>query len=302
MELTTTTIEEPASATVGCMVGASGSVEARFGLTDCRPTDSGGNRCGYVVPPWARDAQGRVRVGALMVLADHILGELPYVRRPPGTWSLTSELTLDVIGEISSAELYFAQGRNLTVGANVFVQCTITDAEEKLLAVGTTRCAYVPGGGEDPVADVSGRRAQPAVSTDIDQVLGLDYHHDSDGLHVTLADPGGWVNGFGIMHGGVSACVTELAASAAVARQNSELSTAHVHTSYLRPVVVGAPFVAVARPYHVGRSSAVVEVLGCGGGGQLCTVSTVTARRPGSTQPGRPAQPMNTAPPSTGVR
>lgn len=78
------------SAATWCLIGDPRSVEARFGLQDCKPTDSGGNRCAYVVPSWARDSRGRPRVGALMVLADHILGELPYVHRPPKTWSLTS--------------------------------------------------------------------------------------------------------------------------------------------------------------------------------------------------------------------
>ncbi len=291
MESTTTLIGQPTSATTGCTVGFSGSVEARFGLKNCRSTGSGANRCEYTPPPWARDSHGRVRVGALMVLADHILGELPYVCRPPETWSLTSELTLDIISEMSFSETYFAEGRNISTGTDLFVQCDITDAAGRLMAVGTTRCAYVPGSTDSPAATGSGRRRQPAATADIGQTLGLDYQQHSDGLQATLADPGGWVNGFGIMHGGVSACVTELVAAEAISAHNPDLSTAHVHTSYLRPVGVGAPFVAVARPYHVGRSSAVVEVLGYGGAGQLCTVSTVTARRPGRAHPNQPTSP-----------
>ncbi|QFS90368.1 Thioesterase superfamily protein [Mycobacterium sp. THAF192] len=263
-----------------CMIGDPTSVETRFGLHDCTPTDFGGNRCSYLVPPWARDADGRIRVGALMVLADHILGELPYIRRPPRTWSLTAELTLDVVGDLSDVETLLAEAQTVTGGPEPFVQCRLTDGRRNLLAVGNTRCVYVPATADDPEAEPATDGAGHADATDIDQLLGLSYQTLSDGVQLTLADPGSWINGFGIMHGGVAACVTELAAAAAVGAKNRHLQTAHIHTSYLRPVMSDSPYVAVARPVHVGRSSAVVEVLGSRGSGELCTVSTLTARRP----------------------
>jgi uncharacterized protein (TIGR00369 family) len=214
-----------------------------------------------------------------MVLADHILGELPYRLRPPDTWSLTAELTVDVIADMSDTDVLYAQADVVTTGAGPFVRCSVTDSGGGLVAVGTTRSAYVPATTPGSAERTSARPVRHPGSDDIAEVLGLMIEHLADGVQVTLSDPADWVNGFGIMHGGVSACVSVAAATVAVTAQNPELSTAHVHTSYLRPVVVGAPFVAAARPRHIGRSSAVVEVLGHAGDGQLCTVSTVTARR-----------------------
>ncbi|MCP3810823.1 hotdog fold thioesterase [Mycobacteriaceae bacterium Msp059] len=268
---------QTAAGAAWCMIEDSRTVESRFGLRDCSPTDAGGNRCAFVAPAWARDPQGRPRVGALAVLADHILGELPYMRRPPRTWSLTAELSLDVIGDLPSTDVLFAEAVDVTGGPDAFLQCRITTAAGRLVAVGTARTAYVAATGEDPVADAAA--APSAVHDDFDAsaMLGLQHHDLTDGVEIALLDPGNWVNGFGILHGGVSACVSELAAAEAVRARNPTLSTAHVHTSYLRPVVADAPFVATARLHHVGRSSAVVEVLGRGGRGELCAVATVTA-------------------------
>ncbi len=266
------------AARTGCMVEERTSVEARFGLRNCHRT-AGGNRCTFRVPPWALDRSGRPRVGALMVLADHILGELPYLNRAPGTWTLTGELTLDIINAVPPDGELVAEAHIVLRGAETFVECHITDRTGAIVAAGTTRSVTVAAAAADPVAGTIARGYPPTETGDIDRVLGLGYRQSGDVLHVTMADPGGWVNGFGIMHGGVSACVTEVAAAEYISARNPDLHTAHVHTTYLRPVVVGSPYIATARSYHVGRSSAVVEVLGFGGRGELCTVSTVTARR-----------------------
>lgn len=203
------------------------------------------------------------------------------MRRPPDTWSLTAELTLDVIGELPVGGRLFAEAVEVVQGSEAFVQCRITTGAGDLVAVGTTRTVFFAATAQDPVVVTEAASSVGTGAISIEAVLGIDVHHLAEGVQISLADPGNWVNGFGIMHGGgVSACVTELAAAAAVGARNPALATAHVHTNYLRPVVADAPFVAVARLHHIGRSSAVVEVSGGRGGrgGELCTVSTVTAR------------------------
>ncbi len=254
------------------------SVESRFGLRDCAPRVSGGNRCAFDPPAWARDAQGRPVLGALMVLADHILGELPNMYRPQRTWSLTAELTLDVVGELPANDVLYAEAIDISQGSEWFVQCRIMTASGNVVAVGNSRMVYVPAAG----AELMEASAQPSSAIEaaaIASALGLEYHDLADGAQVSVPDPQNWMNGFGIMHGGVSACVTELVASAAISACNPDLSTVRVHTNYLRPVAADRPFVAEARLQHAGRSSAVVEVRGRGGSGELCTLSTVTARR-----------------------
>lgn len=213
-----------------------------------------------------------------MLLADHILGELPYMRRPPRTWSLTAELTVDIIRDLGDVDHVNASAREITVGPESFVQCDITGPDGALLAVGSTRCVYVRATADDPEPDPTvGNFAHN--SSNIHAVLGLSATSLEYGEQLSLATPADWVNGFGIMHGGVSACVNELAAAEVLRSRNADLNIGQVRTSYLRPVVVGAPYRAVARAYHVGKSSAVVEILGYAGEGDLCTVPTVTARR-----------------------
>ncbi len=232
----------------------------------------------HKVPAWGLDACGRPRVAVLMVLADHIMTELPYMRRPDQTWALTSELTLDVIGDLPKVDSLVAEAVDITRGDEAFVQCRITDTAGTLVAVGTARAVFVAATAEKPIDNVLPQPPIDQDPVDIEGALELDYRSLDDGVEVSLAEPGSWVNVFGIMHGGVAACVTELAASAAIGERNPDLATGSVHTSFLRPVLGGSPFVALARPYRVGRSSAVVEVLGRGVDGALCTVSMVTAR------------------------
>ncbi|MCF6388698.1 hypothetical protein L2K20_17095 [Mycobacterium sp. MBM] len=232
-------------------------------------------------------------MGALMVLADHILGELPYRNRPPKTWTLTGELTIDIVSAVPLDGELFAEARTVARRSETFVECRITDRTGDIVASGTTRSVTTAAITADPPAATAAPPDARPEAGDIDCVLGLSYRQSGDLLQVVLADPDGWVNGFGIMHGGVSACVTELAGAEYVGARNPDLHTAHVHTTYLRPVVVGSPYVATVRPYLIGRSSAVVEVLGHGGSGELCTVSTVTARRLGfADRVSTPATPM----------
>ncbi len=264
-----------------CTIDDPGSVEARFGLRDCAPTASG-NRCAYVVPSWACDAQGgRPLAGALMVLADHILGELPYVRRPPDTWSLTAELTLDVIGELPVGGRLFAEAVEVVQGSEAFVQCRITTGAGDLVAVGTTRTVFFAATAQDPVVVTEAASSVGTGAISIEAVLGIDVHHLAEGVQISLADPGNWVNGFGIMHGGgVSACVTELAAAAAVGARNPRSGNG-TRTHQLLTARRGRCTLRRSRPTPPHRT-VFGGGRGVGGarrsGGELCTVSTVTAR------------------------
>lgn len=273
---------EPATY-VPCPIGDPAFVETRFGVLDCGVTPNGAARCSQAVPPWARDARGRAMAGPLMVLADHVLGELPYVRRPAGTWSLTTELTLDVVGDLTHVTTLAAEARDVAPGGDTFVTCRIVDDAGAVVAVGSTRCTYSSATTSEP-APAPLPITTFADATDIDAFLGLSRRTEAGETRVTLAEPGSWANDYGILHGGVSACVSALAAEQAIGNPGTDLVTTRVHTTYLRPVPAGAPFVAIARPSHVGRSVAVVEVIGHGGAGQPCTVSTVTARRTGTRQ------------------
>ena len=263
-----------------CVAGEPDSVEARFGLRGCGPAPAG-NRCTFVAPAWTYDPAGRVRVGALMVVADHILGELSYRRRATGNWSLTTELTLDMLATTDRCSTLDASATEITAepGAN-FARCELTDSSNRVVAVGTTRTVSVPGTETNPDVRPKVHTPEHLPESTIEDVLGLTYPLGGHGGEVCLTEPGQWANAFGIMHGGVAACVGELAASRLFSEHNPRLSTAQMHTCFLRPAPLGTPYVATARAYHIGRGFAVAEVLGHSGD-RLCTVSTVTARYAG---------------------
>jgi uncharacterized protein (TIGR00369 family) len=215
-----------------------------------------------------------------MVFADHVLGELAFMRRPPHCWALTSELTLDIVRDVEPDDVLCGRATAVGGGAHTgFAQCHITDHLGQLVAVGTTRTVYVRQTDSAPPPLANPAAVSDISAETIEDLLGLEHTATADGAHVTMKEPGGWVNGYGILHGGVAACIAEVAARRVVTDRNPQLSIAQLHTSYVRPGRTGASFTASARAYHVGKGFAVVEVVGLDGSGELCTVSTVTARR-----------------------
>ena len=262
-----------------CLTADPKSVEARFGLGDCHPDGPGGSRCSFRWPAWARDASGKRALGVLMVLADRILGELPHARRAPNQWSLTTELTVDVIGPAEPPDDLSAGA--VLLGAQTgdgFARCEMTDRAGSVVVVGTSRLVYVAADLATSNVDGTAGGQIDVTGSTIDEALGLEQASGTEGLHVTMSDPGSWVNDFGILHGGVAACLAEIAASRLVAESNPRLSTAQVHTTYLRPGPPSVPYTASAEAVHVGRRFAVVRVAGRSAGGELCNMSTVTAR------------------------
>ena len=262
-----------------CLVADATSVEARFGVRRCQPTESG-NCCAYTVPDWARDTHGHLRSGALMVLADHILGELPYKARGPSSWSLTTELTLDIIGDTAHASELHARATQIPSAADKgFVQCVVTDTDERVVAVGNTRTVYVPAAAGAVAIGVAPSIGRRDPGDTLESVLGVISTETNHGVELTMRDPGAWVNDFGILHGGVAACLSEMAASQLFSRHGRALTVSRMHCTYLRPATPTTPFVVSARAHHVGKGFAVAEVVGRAGDGPPCTVMTVTARR-----------------------
>ncbi|MCV7301690.1 hypothetical protein H7J93_18880 [Mycobacterium barrassiae] len=125
---------------VPCAVADPGSVEARFGARNCRP---GG--CDFDPAPWVLDEHNRIPAGALMVLADHILGEPAFMVRPAGWWTLTTEVTLDIVGDLPARGALSGEARLVRHEHHAaFAECAITDATGKVQAVGTAQHAPSP--------------------------------------------------------------------------------------------------------------------------------------------------------------
>jgi uncharacterized protein (TIGR00369 family) len=193
---------------------------------------------------------------------------------------LTTELTLDLMGEVTpGAVLNASASLTRLEQRGGFAQGTFDAADGTTVALGTTRTVYVP---TKPPATHQGTVNSVAMgetsASTLEEHLGVACATTAAGAHVQMADPSRWTNGFGILHGGIWACLAEMAASLAIQDKNTALSTARLHTTYLRPGPPGAAVTVSARTYHIGGRLAVTEVLGHTADGTLCTVSTVTAR------------------------
>lgn len=259
-----------------CAVADPGSVEARFGARNCRP---GG--CEFAPAPWVLDEHNRIPAGALMVLADHILGELSFRARPAGWWTLSTEVTLDIIGDLPTRGELTGEARLVRHERHAaFSECAITDAAGKVQAVGSARTITMAPNAQLDGTDVVWHPID-AQSGALDDVLGLQYSATGDSVQVTMPDTTGWVNDFGVLHGGLWACLSDRAATTLIAQRSPALTTARIHTAFLRSGIPGAPVSVTARAHHVGKNFAVVEMSGYSAGTQLCAVTTLTARRVG---------------------
>jgi uncharacterized protein (TIGR00369 family) len=266
--------------TLSCAATEPRSVETRFGVVNCRP-DTRGSHCQYRVPEWAVGADGRLRAGALAVAVDHILGEVSFLRCPRGYWPLTTELTLDFVGgAFPPASVLQLDGWPLRLESQSgLIQGTANFGTASPVVVATSRTANVrvrPA--PEPADPVIGTVEAENPKATLEDRLGITYGASQQGMTARLDNPGLWTNEFGILHGGVWACLSEAVASRAVASTTCELSTSHLRTSYLRPGLPANGVNVTATVEHTGRRFSVVSVRGHADDGTLCTVSSVTYR------------------------
>lgn len=131
-----------------CEVDDRASVEARFGLSECK-AHGPGRRCDVLIGSWALDSDGTTRPGALATALDHVLGEALCIYRPDGWWSTTSELTIDFLAPLDR------QGRlqAMAVPSQVehrggYAQGRIVDEHGTVVAVGSTWAHHLPPRGD----------------------------------------------------------------------------------------------------------------------------------------------------------
>src|ERR1700739_2871224 len=88
-------------------------------------------------------------------------------------------------------------------------------------------------------------------------------------------------NDIDIVHGGVAAAGLELAASAAMNRDQTDglLQTASLRVNFLRPFFAGADSRYIGTPLRVGRNTAVADAQAIGDDGKVAITARVTAYR-----------------------
>lgn len=223
---------------------------------------------------WGAGPDGRTAVGALGVFADEVLGYALMASLPQGAWSISTEIWLDVVGDLPGvgASLTghavplqpgaFSRGELRDAAGRVVVECRqrgrraeapVSGQLESMVAVGPVRSQ----GGADGLATLLGMRDEG--DTQLVEV------------HATLANPRK------MLHGGVSLACSEVAATRSRLRSGCLLPTSSIHIVHTRGVPVGDTVVFHAETRHAGRTLWVTEVVGTVGG-RVCTVATVTAQ------------------------
>lgn len=79
------------------------------------------------------------------------------------------------------------------------------------------------------------------------------------------------------MHGGVTLCLADLTAVAALEEHVGPMARASIHVVYVRPIPMGTAMRFTATVEHAGRTFAVARVEARSADDRLCAAATITA-------------------------
>ena len=227
--------------------------------------EDGVSRGSMPVGPWL-PVHGRTPAGAVAVLVDDLLGYAIIADLPAGRWSVSAEITLDVLRPLPTSGLLFADARLVQSDAlGGFATGTVTAEDGSLLALCSQRGRFVHAP-EDLVEE--GAWGGPPRDGDLERLLAV-----RDGVPMPTSDV--LANEGGSLHGGVSMFASDLVAGALA----PGLVTASLHITYTRAVPIGADVTWRAAVRHPGRSLTVVDVDGVVDG-RTCTTARVVLHPP----------------------
>jgi len=246
------------------------------------------------VGPWLNGPSGRPLAGALGVLIDTVGGYAMHLGRPPGGWSVSAEITLDLLRPLP------ADGSVLVAEASVrhadpvggFASASVTDGSGRLLAVCTQHGRWVPGppaAGNGTSPSSPPPHAPPASgvppTAGLAEYLGGQARAAAGGALLELTVTPELTNPLGSMHGGVTLCACDLVAQAAIEAAGRPPRTASIHVAYVRPMPLGTTLRFTAQVTHLGRAFGVVRVTAINADGKPCAIATVTTGPPVTARP-----------------
>lgn len=235
--------------------------------------DDGIVSCSMPTGPWLNGPAGQPLGGALGVLIDDVVGYALVLERPPGRWSVSAEISLDLCRPVpADGSVLTAQARNLCTDASGGLSSgSVLDASGALIAVCRQHGRWVPA---SPDATPPGR-FQPRTGTDLAELLGAGAHRTEAGARLDLTVTPDLVNPMGNLHGGITLCLCDLLAHTALGGQRH---TASVHVAYPRALPLGTTARFDCSVEHRGRSFAVARISAVNDAGKPCVIATVTTR------------------------
>lgn len=256
--------------------------EALFGLTPVE-VDGDTARATMRTAAWMTTPDGAPSGGMLGVLLDDVVGQATLTARPDGRWPVTTELSIDVVGDLPvDGTVLTAKSWLLAAGAsNGSARGEVRGPMGDVLAVATLATHYVAGVPDLDAVTHAGPPDLPPPERRLHEVLGTTLEVSPGLGAVLLVPPGpaiGNVAGHG--HGGVLAALADVAAAAVMTDERYPLCTASLRIAYLRPAVLDGTVRLEAQVVHRGRATALTRVHITGGDGKLCAAATVRASSP----------------------
>lgn len=220
---------------------------------------------------WLRGPDGSVTLGSLGVLVDNVLGYAIIAHRPPGHWSVSTEISLDLLAPLpSDGSRLHAEARTVQADATGgFAVGEVRDEDGRLVAACHQRGRYVASG-PDPSAITFDL---PEDVSDLATLVGFRWAEAGSRLEVAPVVENPMRN----LHGGITLAATDLAAAYALADGGPPLVIASLHVVYARPVPAGSILELSTTVQHRGRGLGCVEVVGSVAG-RPCTLGRATAQ------------------------
>jgi acyl-coenzyme A thioesterase PaaI-like protein len=215
--------------------------------------------------PWL-EVDGRTPAGALAVLVDDVLGFALVEHLPRGRWSVSAEITMDVLRPLPVTGNVRATGAlRHQDGLGALATGEVRDEGGELLALVSQRGRFVVA---PPDLVEEGSWGAPLTDGDLERLAAV-----RAGVPMPIAEV--LANEGGTLHGGVSLYASTLVAEATA----PGLVTASVHITYARAVEIGAEVTWRPSVRHPGRSLTVVDVDGVVDD-RVCTTARVVLHPP----------------------
>lgn len=243
---------------------ASTGPEALLRLGDI--TESGGVFRGSMpLGPWL-EVGGRTPAGAAAVLVDDVLAYALAAAEPPGAWSVSAEIGLEVLRPLAASGTVTVTGALRHADGIGGLATGQLEAEDgSVLALCSQRGRYVEA---PPELVEEGSWGGPPATGDLERLLAVR-------TGVPMPTSPVLSNENDSLHGGVSLLVSDLVAAALA----PGLVTASLHISYTRGVPIGSEVTWRAGVRHRGRSIAVIDVDGVVDD-RVCTSARVVLHPP----------------------
>jgi acyl-coenzyme A thioesterase PaaI-like protein len=213
------------------------------------------------VGPWLA-VERRTPAGAVAVLADDLLAYAIAEDLPSGQWSVSTEITLDVLRPLPTSGRLFVKGERAGFDdQSGFATGTVKDESGRLLALCSQRARFVRA--PDGLVE-EGTWGGPPRPGDLERLLGVR-------ADVPMVTTDVLANEADHLHGGISMFASDLVASSLA----PGLVTASIHVVYTRGIPIGSEVTWRASVRHPGRSLTVVDVDGVVDGAVSTTARVV---------------------------